>query len=63
MDKMAIEVAEAKKGLDSFYSVRGFPVIDYFNFLRVNLNSFYTNNEPKVLCLFYPELAFLNINL
>ena len=60
---MAIEVAEAKKGLDPFYSARGFPVIDYFNLFRVNLNSFYTNNKPKILYLFYPKLTFLNINL
>jgi len=63
MDKMVIEVAEAKKGLDPLYGARGFLVIDCFNLLRVNLNSFYTNNKPKVLYLFYPELTFLNINL
>ena len=63
MDKTVIEVIEAKKGLDPLYSVRGFPVIDYFNLLRVNLNSFYTNNKPEVLYSFYPKLTFLNINL
>jgi len=63
MDKMVIEVAKAKERLDPLYSIRGFLVIDYFNLLRVNLNFFYTNNEPKVLYLFYPKLIFLNINL
>jgi hypothetical protein len=63
MDKMVIEVVEAKEGLDPFYGARGFLVTDCFNLLRVNLNSFYTNNKPKVLYLFYPELILLNINL
>jgi len=63
IDKAVIEVIEAKEGLDPFYSIRGFLVIDYFNLLRVNLNSFYTNNKPKVLYSFYPKLIFLNINL
>ena len=63
IDKTAIEVIEAKEGLDPFYGIRGFLVIDYFNLLRVNLNSFYTNNKPKVLYIFYPEFAFLNIDL
>ena len=60
---MAIEVIEVKEGLDPFYGVRGFLAMDYFNLLRVNLNSFYTNDKPKVLYLFYPKLIFLNINL
>ncbi len=60
---MVIKVIEAKKGLNPFYSVRGFLVIDYFNLFRVNLNSFYINNKPKVLYLFYPKLIFFNINL
>ena len=60
---MAIAVIEAKEGLNPFYSIRGFLVVDYFNLFRVNLNSFYTNNEPKVLYLFYFKLAFFNINL
>jgi len=63
MDKTAIEVVEAKEGLDPLYSARGFLVMDCFNLLRVNLNSFYTNNKPKVLYSFYPKLIFLNINL
>ena len=63
IDKIIIEVAEAKEGLDPFYGIRGFPATDYFNLLRVNLNSFHTNNKPKVLYLFYSKLIFLNINL
>jgi len=53
--KTVIEVIEAKEGLDPFYSIRGFIVIDYFNLLRVNLNSFRTNDKPKVLYSFYPK--------
>jgi len=63
MDKLIVEVTEAKKGLDTFYSIRGFLVIYCLNLLRVNFNSFYTNNKPKVLCLFYFKFIFLNINL
>jgi len=63
MDKLIIEIIEAEKGLDAFYSIRGFPVIYRLYLLRVNFNSFYTNNEPKVLCLFYSKFTFLNINL
>jgi hypothetical protein len=63
IDKLVVEVTKAKEGLDPFYSVRGFLVIDYLNLFRVNLNSFYTNNKPKVLYLFYPKFIFLNINL
>jgi len=62
-DKVVIEVIEAKEGLDPFYGTREFLVTDYFDLLRVNLNSFYTNDKPKVLYLFYPKLLFLNINL
>jgi len=62
-DKTVIEVAEAKEGLDPLYSARGFLVTNCFNLFRVNLNSFYTNDEPKVLYSFYPKLIFLNINL
>jgi archaellum biogenesis ATPase FlaH len=62
-DKTVIEVIEAKEGLNPFYGVRGFLVTDYFNLLRVNLNSFRTNNKPKILYSFYPKLIFLNINL
>jgi len=63
MDKLIVEVTEAKKGLDFFYSIRGFLVIYRLNLLRVNFNSFHTNNESKVLYLFYSKFAFLNINL
>ena len=63
MDKLTVEITEAKKGLDSFYSIRGFLVIDYFNLLRVNFNFFYTNDKPKVLYTFYSKFVFFNINL
>jgi hypothetical protein len=63
IDKIIIEVIEAKEGLDPFYGIRGFLVTDCFNLLKVNLNSFYTNDKPKVLYSFYPKLIFLNINL
>ena len=63
MDKIVIEVIEAKEGLDPFYGIRGFLVIDCFNLLRINLNSFYNNNKPKILYTFYPEFIFLNIYL
>jgi len=63
MDKLIVEVIETKKGLDAFYSIRGFLVIDRLNLLRVNFNSFYTNNKPKVLYTFYSKFIFPNINL
>jgi len=63
MDKLIVEVIEAKKGLNAFYSIRGFPVTYCLNLLRVNFNSFYTNNKPKVLYLFYSKYIFFNINL
>ena len=63
MDKLIVEVIEAKKGLDAFYSIRGFLVIYCLNLFRVNFNSFYANDKPKVLCSFYSEFIFLNINL
>jgi len=58
-----VEITEAKKGLDTFYSIRRFPVIYYLYLLRVNFNFFYANNKPKVLYLFYSKFIFLNINL
>ena len=58
-----VKVIEAKKELDAFYSIRGFPVTDSLNLLRVNFNSFYANDKPKVLYLFYSKFIFLNINL
>ena len=58
-----VEIIEAKKGLDAFYSIKGFPVAYCLYLFRVNFNSFYTNNKPKVLCSFYSKFTFLNINL
>jgi len=63
MDKPIVEIIKAKKGLDALYSIRGFLVMDCFNFFRVNFNSFHANDEPKVLCAFHSKFAFLNINL
>jgi hypothetical protein len=63
IDKLVVEVIKAKEGLDPFYSTRGFLVTDYFDLLRINLNSFYSNNKPKVLYIFYSKFIFLNINL
>jgi len=63
MDKLIVEIIEAKKGLNSFYSVRGFLITDYLNLLWVNFNSFYTNNKPKVLYTFYSKFTLFNINL
>jgi len=63
MDKLIVEIIKAEKGLDSFYSVKGFLVTDCLNLLWVNFNSFYTNNKPKVLCAFYSKFTFFNINL
>ena len=63
IDKLLVEVIEAKEGLDPLYGIRGLPVTDYFNLLRVNFNPIYTYNKPKVLYIFYPKFIFLNINL
>ena len=63
MDKPIVEVIEAKKGLNTFYSIRGFLVINCLNLLKINFNSFYTNNKPKVLYAFYSKFTFFNINL
>jgi len=63
MDKLIVEITEAKEGLDSLYSVRGFLVMDCLNLLWVNFNPFYTNNKPKVLYAFYSKFAFFYINL
>ena len=62
-DKLVVEITKTKKGLDTLNSIRGFPVIDYVNLLRVNFNPIYTYYKPKVLCAFYPKFIFLNINL
>ena len=63
MDKLVVEVTKAKEGLDPFYCIRGLPVTDCLYLLRVNLNFFYSHNKPEVFCIFYPKLAFLDINL
>ncbi len=63
MDKLTVEVTKTKEGLNLFYSIRGFLVIDYFNLFRIDFNSFYSNNKPKVLYTLYPKFIFLNINL
>ena len=63
IDKPAVEVIKAKKGLNPLYSIGGFLVINRLNFLRINFNSFYSNDKPKVLYAFYPEFIFLGINL
>jgi len=58
-----VEIIKAKKGLDTLYCIRGPLVTDYLHLLRVNLNSFYSYNKPKVFYTFYSKLIFLNINL
>jgi len=58
-----VEVIEAKKKLDTFYYTRGFPIAYRLNLLRVNFNSFYANDKPKVLYSLYSKFTFLNINL
>ena len=62
-DKPTIEVIEAKKRLDSLYSIRELLVIDYFNLLGINFNPVRAYNKPKVLYTFYPKFVFLNIGL
>ena len=63
MDKLIIEVTKVKEELDAFYSIKGLLVVDYFNFFRVNFNSIYTDNKPKVFYTFYPKFIFFNISL
>jgi len=63
MDKLVVEVIKPKEGLDPFYYIRGLLVIDCLYLLRVNLNSFYSNDKPKAFYIFYPKLIFLNISL
>jgi hypothetical protein len=63
MDKLIVEVIEVKKGLDPFYSIRGFLVADSFYLFNVNFDSFYSNNEFKVLYIFYPKFTFFNVDL
>ena len=62
-DKLVVKVIKPKEGLDPFYYVRGLLVTDCLYFLRVDLNSFYSNNKPKVFYTLYPKLIFLNISL
>ena len=63
IDKPIVVIIKAEKGLNALYIVRGYLVTNYLNLLKVNFNSFYTNNKPKVLYTFYSKFAFLNINL
>ena len=63
IDKLIIKVIKVKEGLDAFYNIKRLLVVDYFNLFRVNFNSIYTNNKPKVFCTFYPKFAFFNISL
>ena len=63
IDKLIIEVIKAKEGLNTFYSIKGLLVMDCFNLFKINFNSIYTNNKPKVFCTFYPKFTFFNISL
>jgi len=63
MDKLIVEIIKAEKGLAPLYSIKEFLVIDRFNLFRVNFNSFYTTNKPKILYAFCSKFAFLNIYL
>jgi len=63
MDKLIVEVIKAKKGLDTLHCIRGLLVINGFNLFRVDFNSIYAYNKPKIFYTFYPKFAFLNINL
>jgi len=63
IDKLIVKVIKAKKGLDTLYCIRGLPVTNGLNLFRVNLNSIYAYNKPKVFYIFYPKFTFPNINL
>ena len=63
MGKPVVEVIKAKEGLDPFYGIREFLVINSFSIFRINLNSFYSNNKPKVLYTLYFKFIFLYIYL
>ena len=63
MDKLVVEVIKVKKGLDSLYGIRGILVTDCFNLIKVDFNSIYAYNKPKILYIFYSKFVFLNINL
>jgi hypothetical protein len=45
LDKPAVEVIESKKGLDTFYCIRLFPVIDSLNLVLVNFYTLYAYNK------------------
>ena len=62
-DKIIVEIVKAKKGLDPLYSIRGFLVIDCLDLFRIDFNSFYTDDKPKVLYAFYSKFVFLNFDL
>ena len=57
INKLVIEIIKAKEGLDPLYYIRGPLVTDYVYLFRVNLNSFYSYNKPKVFYMFYPKLV------
>jgi len=58
-----VEVIKAKKGLDTLYCIKGLPITNSLNLFRANLNFNYVYNKPKILYIFYPKFAFLDINL
>ena len=60
INKLVVEVIKAKKGLDLFYYIRGFPITNNF---RIDFNPFYANNKSKVLYTFYFKFTFFNVNL
>jgi len=63
MDKLVVKVIKAKKGLDTLYYIRGLPVTDSLNLFKVDFNSVYAYNKPKILYIFYPKYIFFNIYL
>ena len=63
MDKLVIKVIKAKKGLDTFYYIKGLLVINSLDLFKVHFNSFYIYNKLKILYIFYPKFAFFNVNL
>ena len=63
MDKLTVKIIKVKERLNPLYSIKGFLVTNNFHFFNINFNSFYSNNKPKILYIFYPKFIFLNINL
>ena len=63
MNKLIIKVIKAKKGLDTLYCTKGLLIINSLNLFKVDFNSIYTYNKPKIFYTFYPKFVFLNINL